>query len=176
MKIAPSHLHLDHEFGRVVDGRNEVDFVDVEAQPVQSVDALGDAEALFGCDPLGLSQLRPKLGVPLGDVVSEVEVGLLDIDTGFGRNVDIPPATFSIMIDIFEAASVRQPAVEDLGGFGVDHDRHDGFGVEAIQDVGEAAVAPKAVGEMKLDQKARKGIEHLVAAQTEPGPGQDLAI
>ncbi len=165
------------QLGGVVDGRNEVDLVDVEAQTVQSIDALGDAEALFGGDPLGLPQLRPKLGVPLGDVVSEVEVGLLDVDSDFGRNVGHSPGdVFDHDLDIFEAASIGQPAVEDLGGFGVDHDRHDCLGIEAIEHVGEAAVAPKAVGQMKFDQKAGEGVEHLVAARTEPRPGQDLAV
>ncbi len=70
----------------------------------------------------------------------------------------------------------RTQLLVDEGRLGVDHDRLDRLGVEAIQGVGERAVAPETPHRVQLDQQAGEGVEHLVAAQSKTGTLEELPV
>ena len=66
---------------------DELDLIDFEAELVQAIDALGDPVLLVSLDALFRSQLPPEGVISGGDVLTHVEVGVVDGDALLGGDI-----------------------------------------------------------------------------------------
>ena len=101
------------------------------------------------------------------------------VDVGSGGRGDVGHSAGDVLdhdLEVLLAPPVGERPEVDLGGLGIDHDRVDRLGVEAVEDVREVAVAPVAGREVELDEEPGERVEHLVPACSEPRPDEDLAV
>ena len=155
---------------------DELDLVDLEAELVQAIDALGDPILLVSLDPVFRAHLAPEGVIAGGDVLAQMDVRFVDGHALLGG--DVAHLTSDVLnhdLDVVLTAGVRQRVV-DRRGLAVDQPGLDGARVEAIQNIAQGAVTPEASEEMELGQEHGEGVEELLASRTEAAAGKQLAI
>jgi hypothetical protein len=156
--------------------RIELDLLDVEAEPVQTVQPLVEPEALVGGEHLLLRQLVPQCLVARDDLGA----GLVGVEIGrepdLGVHVEELADDVQLRdVEVVRALPVGELAVQ-LSGLRVDEIRRERARVATEERVRERAVAPEEAAEMQAGEQLGQPVQQVRAQVRDRSTGEERAV
>ena len=156
--------------------RLELELVDVEAEAVEPVQALGELVALVGAEGLVARQLAPERGVAGDDLVSRL-VGV-EVRRQTDLGVDVEQLADNVRlrdVEVVGSLAVGELRVQ-LAGLRVDEVGGERAGVAAEERVRERAVAPEEAAEMEAREELGERVQGVRAEIGDRRAGEERAV
>jgi hypothetical protein len=159
-------------------GRHELHLADVEAEVVEPLEPLLEAEHVAGGELVDRGELGPQLRVALLD--GEPDVPRIDVGGEAAPHLQVEQTAGHVLggdLEVELALPVGELRVP-LAGLDVDDVRRQLAGVAPEQRVRQRAVAPVEAGQMETYQEPDQGVEQAFAqvGDGQAAPGQERTV